>query len=228
MRKLILRIRSKSLQFMLCRNDASGPGEGKYKLLKQLFLFLVFSFGLQTLSTAQNNFKNGDIIFIVNPSGQGKAIQLATKSKFTHVGIIFIENGKPMVYHAVEPVSKNTVDEFIGMSVNGKYEIKRLKDQTLLTQDIINTMLNTARADLGKHYDLAFSWDDKELYCSEFVWKLYNKSLNITIGQLRPLRDFDLSHPIVKAKLEERYGRSIPLDEKMISPGDMFTSSLLE
>jgi hypothetical protein len=34
--------------------------------------------------------KSGDIIFIVNPAGQGKAIQLATKSKYTHVGIVFI------------------------------------------------------------------------------------------------------------------------------------------
>lgn len=42
------------------------------------------------------------------------------------------------------------------------------------------------------------------------------------------MRDFDLSHPIVKSKLKERYGASIPLDEPVISPGDVFNSSLLE
>lgn len=172
--------------------------------------------------------KNGDIIFIVNPSGQGKAIQLATKSKYTHVGIVLIENGKTMVYHAVEPVSKNTFDEFVNMSADGKCYIKRLKNQSLLTEQVIKKMLAEAKSDLGIHYDLGFSWDDERLYCSEFVWKLYNHALGIDIGKPRPLKEFDLTHPAVKAKLEERYGKNIPMDEKMISPGDMYDSELLE
>ncbi|HOZ88179.1 MAG TPA: YiiX/YebB-like N1pC/P60 family cysteine hydrolase [Bacteroidia bacterium] len=172
--------------------------------------------------------KNGDLIFIVNPSGQGKAIQLATKSRFTHIGIIFIENGEEVVYHAVEPVSKNTLNEFIEMSADGAYEVRRLKNQSALTTEIIGKMLKEAKSKLGVHYDLAFNWDDQELYCSEFVWKLYKHALKIDIGSLKPLKSFDLSHPVVKAKLEQRYGNNIPLDENMISPGDMFASPLLE
>ncbi|MES2681065.1 MAG: YiiX/YebB-like N1pC/P60 family cysteine hydrolase [Bacteroidota bacterium] len=172
--------------------------------------------------------KNGDLIFIVNPSGQGKAIQLATKSRFTHIGIIFIENGQEVVYHAVEPVSKNTLREFIEMSADGTYEIRRLKNQSALTKEIINKMLAEAKSKLGLHYDLVFNWDDSEMYCSEFVWKLYKHTLNIDIGSLKPLKSFDLSHPVVKAKLEQRYGNHVPLDENMISPGDMFSSPLLE
>ena|SRR6218665_1118859 len=186
---------------------------------------LVFSsFGLKD----EPAFKNGDLIFIVNPSGQGKAIQLATGSRFTHVGIIFMENGKPMVYHAVEPVSKNTLQEFVQMSADGHYEIRRLKDQGLLTPAKITAMLNEAKSRLGLHYDLAFNWSDEELYCSEFVWKLYDHALQIRIGDLKPLKSFDLSHPVVKARLEQRYGRNIPYNENMISPGDMYASSLLE
>jgi len=59
-------------------------------------------------------------------------------------------------------------------------------------------MLHEAKLKLGLHYDLAFSWDDKEMYCSEFVWKMYKHNLNIAIGDLKPLRSFDLSHPVVK------------------------------
>lgn len=190
-----------------------------------LFLSLLpftFAFGQNTV------YKNGDLIFIVNPSGQGKAIQLATKSKFTHVGIIFIENGEPVVYHAVEPVSKNSLKEFIALSADDHYEIKRLKDQSPLTSTAINAMLTEARSKLGVHYDLAFSWDDQQLYCSEFVWKLYQKALHIGIGDPKPLKSFDLSHPLVKAKLEQRYGTNIPYQENMISPGDMYTSALVE
>jgi len=171
--------------------------------------------------------KNGDIVFIVNPSGQGKAIQLATKSKFTHVGIVFYENGKPMVYHAVEPVSVNTLEEFTSMSSDGKLEIKRLKDQTLLTKETIAKMLKEAKSLLGTHYDIYFGWDDKELYCSEFVWKLYNKHLKLEIGNLKPMKEFDLNAPQVKEIMKRRYGNNIPFDEKMISPGDMYNSQLL-
>jgi hypothetical protein len=190
--------------------------------------FVVFSSSIFHKNKTATPHKNGDIIFIMNPSGQGKAIQLATKSKYTHVGIIFFEDGKEVVYHAVEPVMKSSLTEFISMSADGKYEIKRLKDQSRLTTDIINKMLTTARSKLGLHYDLGFSWDDKEMYCSEYVWKIYSTALNISVGALKPLKEFDLTHPAVKAKLTERYGKNIPMNENMISPGDMYNSELLE
>lgn len=41
------------------------------------------------------------------------------------------------------------------------------------------------------------------------------------------MRDFNLSDPVVKAKMRERYGNRIPMDESVISPGAMFESSLL-
>lgn len=196
---------------------------------KNLFLLSsLLSLMFLTGFKSEKPLKNGDIVFIVNPSGQGKAIQLATKSKYTHVGIVMIENGKPMVYHAVEPVSKNTFDQFVDMSADGKYYIKRLKDQSLLTEANLNKILSEAKSQLGIHYDLAFNWGDDELYCSEFVWKLYKHNLGVDIGKPRPLKEFDLTHPAVKQKLTERYGKNIPLNENMISPGDMYDSELLE
>lgn len=172
--------------------------------------------------------KNGDIIFIVNPAGQGKAIQLATKSKYTHVGIIFIEKGKTYVYHAVEPVTKSELKDFVAMSADGTYSVKRLKDQSLLTDKVIEQMRTEATQKLGIHYDLGFNWSDEELYCSEYVWKLYEHALKMEIGKPRPLKEFDLTHPKVKQIMEQRYGKNIPYSEKMISPGDMYDSGLVE
>ncbi|MBA3682830.1 MAG: YiiX family permuted papain-like enzyme [Bacteroidetes bacterium] len=193
--------------------------------------FLAFGFislGKIKIHKGGSQHKDGDIIFIVNPSGQGKAIQLATKSKYTHVGVIFFEEGKEYVYHAVEPVMRSSLSGFKSMSLDGSYEIMRLKDQSVLTKEVVAKMLADAKSKLGIHYDMGFSWDDKELYCSEFVWKIYHKALNITVGDLKPLKEFDLTHPAVKQKMEERYGKNIPMDEKMISPGDMYNSALLE
>ena len=199
-----------------------------FLLVSALIAVICFTAFTPFKTKTEESLKNGDIIFIVNPSGQGKAIQLATRSKFTHVGIVFIEDGKPMVYHAVEPVSKNTFQQFVNMSADGKYHIRRLKDRSILTDEKIKQMLSEAKSLLGKHYDLAFNWSDDEYYCSEYVWKLYNHALKLNIGKLRPLKEFDLSHPVVKEKLEQRYGKKIPLEENMISPGDMYDSELLE
>jgi hypothetical protein len=41
------------------------------------------------------------------------------------------------------------------------------------------------------------------------------------------LRDFDLTDPVVKQKMKERYGETVPLDGPAISPGEMFASSEL-
>ena len=56
---------------------------------------------------------------------------------------------------------------------------------------------------------------------------MYRDSLGIELGKLQKLREFDLSHPGVKAKMRERYGKNVPMNEPVISPGAQFESSLL-
>lgn len=191
-----------------------------------LFLFAVIAI---CFGCAQNsaNLKTGDILFITSASGQGKAIQLATKSKFTHVGIVFVEKGKTYVYHAVEPVMKSTLDEFLSYSSDGKFVAKRMKG-AVLNESTNEKMREMATGLLGKHYDIYFNWKDDEWYCSEFVWKLYERNYKTEVGKLRPLKDFDLSSDIVQKIMKKRYGKNIPYEEKMISPQDMFDSELLE
>ena len=79
----------------------------------------------------------------------------------------------------------------------------------------------------GKSYDIYFEWSDDKIYCSELVWKIYKEAANVEIGELEKLSDFDLNHKIVKAKMKERYGSHIPMNEKVISPAAMFASDKL-
>lgn len=190
------------------------------------FVAIILLSGLSAY--AQSGLKTGDILFISNPWGQGKAIQLATHSDYTHVGIVIVEKGKPCVYHAVEPVMKSTLEEFLSFSADGKYVAKRLKDPVKLNEANNEKMRKMAAGLLGKHYDIYFNWKDDEWYCSEYVWKLYQRNYNLEVGKLRPLKDFDLTSDIVQTVMKKRYGKNIPYDEKMISPQDMFESDLLE
>ena len=172
--------------------------------------------------------QSGDIIFQTSTSSQSKAIQLATGSKYSHMGIIYETEGEFMVYEAVQPVKLTPLAEWIDRGKNDHYVVKRLKNaDQILTPEVLKEMKKVGEAYRGKAYDIYFEWSDDRIYCSELVWKIYQQAANIEIGQLEELSDFDLSHQAVQVKMQERYGENIPLNEKVISPAAMFDSKLL-
>ena len=71
--------------------------------------------------------QNGDIIFQISKSRQSKAIQLATNSKYSHMGIIYENDGQYFVYEAVKSVKLTPLKDWISLGESGHYVIKRLK-----------------------------------------------------------------------------------------------------
>jgi len=171
--------------------------------------------------------RNGDIIFQTSKSSQSKAIQLATNSRYSHMGIIYIIDGEFFVYEAVQPVKLTRLNDWIKRGVKSHYVVKRLKDETSLTDAAFKRMIESGEKYKGKSYDIYFEWSDDKIYCSELVWKIYKEALGIEIGELQELREFDLTSEAVKAKMKERYGEKIPFQEKVISPERMFSSDKL-
>lgn len=176
----------------------------------------------------QKPFQDGDIIFQTSKSNQSKAIQLATNSKYSHMGIVYIIDGNIMVYEAVQPVKLTPINKWIKRGKDGDYVLKRLKNSSeILTQEVKKEMKSLGEKYMGKNYDIHFDWSDDKIYCSELVWKIYKEATGVEIGKLQTLSEFDLSSPIVKQKMKERYGDNIPLDEVVISPVAMFDSEKL-
>lgn len=175
-----------------------------------------------------NEIKNGDLIFQTSLSGQSKAIQLATKSKYSHCGLIYKDGNEFYVFEAVQPIKRTPLDKWIARGQDGKYVIKRLKnaDQVLTPATLIK-MKQIGDQFNGKNYDLTFEWSDDKIYCSELIWKIYQRASGIEIGKLEKLSDFDLTNTAVKQKMKERYGDKIPMDEIVISPAAIFDSELL-
>lgn len=192
----------------------------------RFILIITLLFATYTAATADYQPLDGDIIFQSSQSNQSKAIEQATKSPYSHMGIIFIKNGKPYVFEAASKVVYTPFDKWVNRGKNRKYIIKRLKDHALSQKEIAN-LKRVAHSFENKPYDIWFGWDDKYIYCSELVWKIYNKALNLKIGQLQRIKDFNLSAPAVKQKLTERYGDKIPYQETVISPVAIFNSPLL-
>ena len=170
----------------------------------------------------------GDILFQISTSGQGKAIQLATNSSYSHCGILFKENNQWMVYEGVQPVKTTKLSEWINRGDGHHYVSKRHKDAaSLLTKHVKEKMKEEAKKLLGKNYDLTFEWNDDRIYCSELVYKIYKRGAGVSVGTLQKLLDFNLNSPLVRAKLKERYGKNIPLNETVISPGAIFEDTNL-
>ena len=171
--------------------------------------------------------QDGDIIFQTSQSEQCEAIRIATNSKFSHCGIIYIEKEKPYVYEAVQPVKTTPLDEWITHGENNDYVVKRLKNATLLKNTTIEKMKTFGRQFNNKDYDLYFEWSDDKIYCSELVWKIYQKGAAIELCPLAALKSFNLTDPKVKAILAERYGNNIPYNEKVVAPAQIVNSDLL-
>ena len=189
------------------------------KIARAFVFVLYFFFSFKATATGRNvqpRFQDGDIVLQTSQSSQSQAIQLATHSKWSHVGIIFHRGSTPYVYEARGPVGFRSLRDFVLSGVGGKYLVRRLR-QGLSFSDV-QKLSQEGQKFLSKPYDIYFEWTNERIYCSELVWKMYKNALGVTIGALQKLGDYDLSSPQVQKIIVERYGSDVPLNEDVISP----------
>jgi hypothetical protein len=169
--------------------------------------------------------QEGDMIFQTSESKQCEAIRIATNSKFSHCGIVFIEKGKKYIFEAVQPVKYTPIEIWINRGKESHFVVTRIKNaSTLLNTKTIQKMKNYAKGLNNKGYDLYFEWSDDKIYCSELIWKIYRNGAGIELCPLQKLKDFNLKDPKVQAILTERYGNTIPLEESAIAPSNLENS----
>ena len=173
--------------------------------------------------------RDGDIVFHQSLSAQSEAIQLATHAVYTHCGIIYKMGNGYFVFEAVEPVKLTPLAEWMGRGKGGDYKVKRLKTaDTVFTDALVQKMKKLGEQYSGRHYDPFFEWSDDRMYCPELVWKLYKELTGLELGRLQELKDFDLTNQAVQKKLEERFGKKIPMHQPVISPVSIYESPLLK
>lgn len=174
---------------------------------------------------------NGDLIFQVSTSQQSKAIQLATGSQYSHVGLLYQEaDGSWCVYEAVATVRCTDLDQWIQRGRSQHYVVKRLQNaQQVLTPARLMAMQAAGNDYLGTPYDTQFEWGNDRYYCSELVWKLYRDATGIELAPLATFGDMALNSSTVQQKIKERYGnRALPMDELVVAPGALFDSEHLK
>jgi hypothetical protein len=191
-------------------------------------VFLVLLAALLSLAAGKYEPRDGDIVFQDSQSPESQAIQLATGSPYSHVGIVFIRDGKPVVWEAVNPVSMTPFDAWVARGPGGHFVAKRLVDaDEVLDGEGSAKLHEVVRSFAGRPYDFRFSWSSDALYCSELVWKSYHKALGIQLSTPRRMEEYNLSHPAVRERLGERFGDAVPVDEPVVSPAALFDSPRL-
>lgn len=166
------------------------------------------------------NVKEGDVIFQTSKSRQSPLIQIATRSKISHCGIIVMRNGRPFVLETLGTLRVTPLNKFIERGEGGKYWIKRCPKE--------NIKIKYSHY-LGRSYDLAFRFDNSKYYCSELVYDIYKKQLGIELCKPKKVSDYLFigtdKLPQIKSAMRKR---GITKEQYVVAPVDIYNSDYLK
>lgn len=172
--------------------------------------------------------QNGDLVFQTSKSQLGPALEIATGSVITHVGVILVDSDTVFVYEAVGPVRRIPLERWIGFGVERKFCVKRLKNvDEVLTPDALKKMHKVFSKFAGRDYDVRFEWSDDKLYCSELIYKMYRKGADVELGRFEKFGDLKLDDPLVQFWIDMYFPDGPNLDEKVVSPVSIFNDTVL-
>jgi uncharacterized protein YycO len=175
------------------------------------------------LALAEPQLHTGDLVFQTSTSAQSAAIQLATHSPYSHVGVVEVANDGTFVIEAIGPVSRTPWAKWRARGAGQKVAVYRPKQ---LAAGKGQAVISEAKKSLGKPYDLKFAWGDDALYCSELVFKAYERGAGVALGQKQKIKDLDIA--ALMPALKQRYGKDVPLDSELITPASMAADPGLE
>ncbi|OGQ34280.1 MAG: hypothetical protein A3F16_08090 [Deltaproteobacteria bacterium RIFCSPHIGHO2_12_FULL_43_9] len=177
-------------------------------------------------------FETGDVLLQSARCGvYCDSIRASTKSPIDHAAIVVIPPKKSLfsfilrsnasggeVVEAWTPVTKRTpLLEFLARD-GGKYIQLRLKPE-YRNGKVIDAVIKVANSYVGKEYDYHFEESEDKIYCSELVYKAYDKGAGIHAGKMQKISDFDKK--IAEAYWKEHFQGHIPWERDVISPAGL-------
>lgn len=201
--------------------------------MKRIFFAIIL---MQISNIAYAAFLPGDILLQSAKCGVFcDSIRATTHSQIDHAAIVIVppqtqrlafgSKGAAMdgeIIEAWTPIAKKTpLSEFLSRD-DGKYIQLRLKPE-YRDKISMDDVINVAKSYIGKDYDYKFEENEDKIYCSELVYKAYEKGANIPVGKIQKISDFDKKY--AKGYWTEHFHGKIPWERRVISPAGLLMTN---
>jgi hypothetical protein len=166
---------------------------------------------------------DGDIVFQSLPHMDlVDAIEGVTLSPFSHCGVVMRRTNHWVVVEAIGDVHETSLWQWVLRGRRGRFEAYRLRDTTQMNSPRLQEALTTF---MGRPYDFHYDVGDEEIYCSELVYKAYDRGLGLQVGKMERLGD--LNWKPFETFIRSMEDGKLPLDRQMISPVGLTRSPLV-
>jgi len=200
------------------------------------FTILLYSLILSSCLPKQKfELQEGDLLFQdLDSSPLCDAIELVTPgykdANFSHIGLVVLDNDTLKILEAIPPkVVLTPIANFLNRSYDKfkkpKIIVGRLKEEN---QHSVKEAIMFAKKQIGVAYDKVFLMNNNSYYCSELIFKAFEK---YSIFKLKPMT---FLHPETNDTLTvwknyySKLGIKIPQNEPGINPGIMSLSDKIE
>lgn len=132
---------------------------------------------MQLVDTAVSLLQTGDVVLRMGTGAQSMLLSRLNKTdkRFSHCGLVVVENGYPFVYHCIggednpdARLKRDSAKRFFSPRHNTALGIARYSVDTESEKGVILSYYNR-RPRFDLNFDLA---TDDALYCTEFAWKV--------------------------------------------------------
>lgn len=161
--------------------------------------------------------ESGDLVFETSSSSQSWAIQWATRSRWSHVGIVDVAPDGVFVVEALGKVSRTPWKAWRRRALR-EGEVLVLRPRAVPRGQRTAAVAH-AKAFLGRRYDPRFGWGDDRIYCSELVVKAYERAAGMSLGRRERLGELRLFG--IRGAIEERWGGPVPERLVLVTPASI-------
>jgi hypothetical protein len=182
-------------------------------------------FALMGVSSATQppevSFQNGDVVLQASQSQRSALIRKASRSPYSHVGIVEVAVDGVFVIEAIEPVSRTPLKVWKERGEGQWLTVLRAKG---LDEAAKRRVVRAAKKELGKHYDAKYQWDDEKLYCSELVVKAFARGADLSVGKQEQVKDLALS----ASELAFAEKQGVARTQTLVTPGSLAEDEAFE
>lgn len=157
------------------------------------------------------DFHSGDVVLQASKSQRSALIRKASRSPYSHTGVVEVAKDGVFVIEAVQPVSRTPLATWAKRGEGGKVTVLRATDVDG------ERVVAAARQFLGRPYDAKYRWDDERIYCSELVVKAFERGASRSVGRHEQVKDLALSAD--ELAMAARLG--VVPEQTLVTPGSL-------